>query len=199
MLSKIRAHHWAILIAIVVALIFWLARPRPAGEPPPHGSVGNSPAVPSQNAPNAPPSNAPAGRLSRQAAAAKVAEERRRHDDVAARIHQAQTGAAPQTLDAPYIGARIRELQPLLQECYSLALREHPELQGRLVLSFAIVAEPSLGGVVESLEFVSGDAGVVDPTLRECVRATIETQTFAPPDQGGRVSVTYPFVFAQHK
>jgi hypothetical protein len=202
MLSKIRAHHWAILIAVVVALVIWLARPRPAGGPastatnPPAANPAN-PAHPDA----AHPAASPPGRASlrRQAAAAQVAEDRRHHDDVATRIHQAQAAGAKQTLDGPYIKGRIQELQPLLKECYELALRERPNLAGRLVLSFDIVGEPSLGGIVESLEFVGSDGGIVDTNLQECVRATVETQTFAPPESGGRVKVTYPFVFAHDK
>ena len=195
-----RRHWWAVLIAAVVALVVWLARPRPAGE---HADRRADPNAGNPNPPSAAGANAnpgrnflrrsdPAATMRRAAAAGRVDEERRHHDDVAARIHQADP---KQQLDGPYIKARIHDLMPLVRECYDLALRERPTLEGRLVLSFEIAGEPSLGGVVESLEFVSGDGGVVDTTLQDCVRATIETQTFAPPDNGGRVKVTYPFVF----
>jgi hypothetical protein len=188
-----RRHHWAILAAILVALVVWLARPRKAGEPP----VVDQKQESAQRSTEKPASQNLALQHLRQAAAEKVAEERRHHDQVAAAIHQAQTARSQTSvLDGPYIKERIHELQPLINECYELALREHPNLEGRLVLSFAIVGEPTLGGVVESLQFVS-DGGIADTNLQECVRATLETQTFAPPQNGGRVQVTYPFVFSR--
>jgi hypothetical protein len=92
----------------------------------------------------------------------------------------------------------VRALQPLIKECYELALRTQPDLQGRLVVRFEIVAEAGLGGVVEQAQIVrDGDAGVAaSPALDECLKATIESLTFPPPKGRGTIVVTYPFVFA---
>jgi hypothetical protein len=189
-----RRHHWAILLAIVIALVVWLARSKKTSEP---SHAGQAPPVRSEEA--------------EHSALRKVrrhTEDKTRRDELAARISEAQaqsqspsqSGTRPATtpqLDAEYIQGRIRDLLPLLKECYDLALREQPDLAGRLVLHFDIVADPALGGVVESTEIERVDGGANHAALEECVRATVETQTFAPVGKGGRVSVTYPFVFGK--
>src|SRR5207302_599684 len=46
---RMRRHLWAVLAAVVVALIVWLARPRPAGEPPPAAPAADRSARSSAN------------------------------------------------------------------------------------------------------------------------------------------------------
>jgi hypothetical protein len=202
-----RRHHViAVAIGVVVALVVWLGRqrkasPPPADQPPPVEAPQPTTAVGGGKAPEPMP----------KVDDAKRAEAKRKHDEMAAQIHSVQKdreaqqvapnkgvpAVAPQKLDADYIRGRIKDLIPLVEECYELGLREQPKLEGKLVLKFDIVGEPKLGGVVESIEYVrQNDAGILNQTLEDCLKATVETQTFAAPEKGGKTTVTYPFVFA---
>lgn len=101
----------------------------------------------------------------------------------------------PGHLDPDYIRSRVRELVPLLAECYELAAREQPGLEGRLVVEFAIAGEPGVGGIVEESRI--DDASTLrHPTLDECVRETMYTVELHAPEGGGRVTVRYPFTFS---
>jgi hypothetical protein len=98
-------------------------------------------------------------------------------------------------LDKDYIQARVREdLLPIATECYEAALEDQPKLAGRLVMQFTIVGDESVGGVVSESE-VAEESELQHPALRECIRESIFALTFSPPQGGGTVDVTYPFVF----
>jgi len=63
-----------------------------------------------------------------------------------------------------------------------------------MVMSFDIVGEPDVGGIVDDV--------VLDPTTEiehadmiECMRESMMSMTFDPPQDGGTLRVTYPFVF----
>jgi hypothetical protein len=109
----------------------------------------------------------------------------------------ATDAAAPQaTLDKDYIQARIKEdLVPIAKECYESALEDDPKLGGRLVMKFSIVGDEDVGGVVDEAD-VDPTSDIKHDALRECMRESMLSLSFAPPEDGGTVQVTYPFVFA---
>ncbi|MBX3247145.1 MAG: AgmX/PglI C-terminal domain-containing protein [Myxococcales bacterium] len=102
-------------------------------------------------------------------------------------------------LDPTYIRTAIRDLQPLLRECYDLTRESAARAgeaapQGRLVARFVIGGEPGLGGVVEESEVMS-ESELRHPLLEECLTQTLYTVELPAPEEGGRVTVHYPFVF----
>jgi hypothetical protein len=105
----------------------------------------------------------------------------------------------PASLEPSYIRDRIREdFIPMAQACYESLLTRRPGAEGRAVMSFEIVSDANLGGVVESAEFVGEDGGVPDAGVREgefltCMRESMLTVAFLSPGQSGRVTVRYPF------
>jgi hypothetical protein len=85
---------------------------------------------------------------------------------------------------------------PLLHQCYEDTLRRHPTLGGRLVLTFSIVGDPAVGGIVEDADFAE-ESSIQDDEMRTCVRESLMTLTFdKPPTGGGYVTVKYPIEFA---
>jgi hypothetical protein len=99
-------------------------------------------------------------------------------------------------LDKEYIReVIIDDLIPLAHECYSEALSRFPRLGGRLVLKFTIMGDASVGGIVEGVEVGDGTE-ITDPQMLECMSESMASVMFDPPDGGGAVLVTYPFVFA---
>ncbi|MBW2461891.1 MAG: AgmX/PglI C-terminal domain-containing protein [Deltaproteobacteria bacterium] len=103
---------------------------------------------------------------------------------------------APGRLDPAYIREAVRELQPLIAECYELAREEDDSLAGRLVLEFDIEGEAEVGGVIAS-SAIGDESTLRHPTLDECVRETIYTLELPAPEGGGMVHVRYPFTFSQ--
>lgn len=104
-------------------------------------------------------------------------------------------------LDPQYIRDAIRDLQPLLRECYELALEDarssgRETLEGRLVTRFVIGGEPDVGGVIEESS-VMDESDLRHPLLEECFTETLFTVELPAPEEGGRVTVHYPFVFRE--
>ncbi|PRQ06105.1 AgmX/PglI C-terminal domain-containing protein [Enhygromyxa salina] len=98
-------------------------------------------------------------------------------------------------LDPQYIESAIAEqLVPVAIECYESALEDQPELAGKLIANFTIVGAEDIGGIVEDAA-ISDESTLDSPFVRECMRESLMAVSFDPPADGGRVEVTYPFVF----
>lgn len=154
-----------------------------------------------------PTAKAPAPAPAPTDAAAK-ARDRARRDALREQIDAAQRARTHRKADEPsdpeavgelpkeYIRERVREdLIPLALECYSSALEDDEELAGKLVFQFRIVGEPDVGGIVEDAQ-LGPESDIAHPELVECMRESVMSMSFDPPQNGGAMDVTYPFEFS---
>jgi outer membrane biosynthesis protein TonB len=79
---------------------------------------------------------------------------------------------------------------PRFRNCYELALARDPSLAGKVTT--AIVIGPD-GGVAEARV---AESTLTDAELHTCLNGVSLALRFAPPKGGGKVFVTYPFVFS---
>lgn len=178
-----------------------------------HGSVavgaGERAAAAADEAPilagPAPPRPAAAPRanpVTKEVLAARAAERERllQKLSTARSEHRAAAPSAgapePGSLEKEYVREQVREIIPLVKECYSNALEQKPTLAGRVMMKFVISGEPDIGGLVESAEVEEVSEGLRDPGLQECMRESMYAMRFKPPKGGGQVVVTYPFLLA---
>jgi hypothetical protein len=185
------------------------------------GASTTAPALPSVETPSDPgrgptgPQPSPAApikarrvadRESREALVRAIAEARRRREDAAGAASTAGGSVPPGehgTVDEPptgrlskeYIRSVVHEATPLIRECYEMALEEDQNLAGTLRARFSIAGEADVGGLVETVGVEADDGLAVSATLVECMRETVYSLQFDPPEGGGRVDVTYPFIF----
>jgi hypothetical protein len=101
-------------------------------------------------------------------------------------------------LDKEYIQAAVREIAPLLRECYESGLSRDPSISGKIVVDFTIEGEPDVGGVIGDSAIDADKSSLTDPGVRECVKETMYALQIDPPPMGGVVRVAYPFVFASN-
>ena len=94
-----------------------------------------------------------------------------------------------------YIQESLKNVTPLLRECYELASENYSLASGDLTLSFSIEGDPEVGGVVSASE-VTGGSLAENRQLVECVQETIYTLELEPPEHGGAFNVEYPITFA---
>ena len=191
-------------LALVVAAVGWRSRPPPSAKVAavaPAGEREARAAVP------APPAPAASARQARDEMRAQILASLRKRDAGAPPV--LPRAPAPRPSDPPpppaarghyetaYIQEHFREdMFPLLRQCYESALLRRPTLGGRLVLSFGIVGDPSVGGIVEDADFAE-ESSIHDDEMRTCVRESLMTLTFEkPPTGGGYVTVKYPIEFA---
>jgi hypothetical protein len=112
----------------------------------------------------------------------------------------ASSGAEkPGSLDKDYIRERMREIVPLVKECYQQALKRGPTdagaSDGVLKVSFSIIGDPELGGVIEDSQVLEDTPLAANAGLAECVQESMYALQLKSPKGGGRVKVTYPFRF----
>lgn len=146
-----------------------------------------------------------------RAALARVFADRGSALDAGATPSSASATTALGNLDPNYIRQRIRgDFIPMASRCYDLLLSRRPGFAGRMVLRFRITAHEQLGGIVEEVSVAparDGDAGDADAdasldagarsvfgddAFETCVRESMMTVAFAPPERGGSLSVSYP-------
>jgi len=193
-----------LLIAVAAATAIWLGlrgseRARPAAAT---GSPSAPPAAVS-GAPT-PGSGSPRSRVRRledPAARAEIlrqvrAVHARRGAPAAARWGTTPAPALPPaTIEKEYIRASVRELIPLIVECYEQGLARDPTLGGSIIVDFTIEGEPGVGGVVGESAIDAQASTLSDPEVRECVQETMFGIEIEPPAGGGVVTVRYPFEF----
>lgn len=92
------------------------------------------------------------------------------------------------------IRERVREVVPLVRECYELALETSPGLEGTLIVAFEIIGDPEIGGVIETSE-IAEESSLRHPELEECVTESMYSIEVDPPPGGGRMKVRYPMQF----
>jgi ferric-dicitrate binding protein FerR (iron transport regulator) len=220
----------AIAAAVVVAVYEGRAEVRQPATSPQVVEAGGQVAV---AAPPAKPAFTPV---------AKTVKDRAKHDEIAAAIAQARAArtsgvagggggslpggsalapdpGAPPTVDLTpgelskeEIRTSVREVVPLLTECYSLLLEKYPHVGGRVTAKLVVESEPDVGTIVTMQENESKsdmkmvleagqspkDFGTDMADFNQCLTATLESVAMPPlgDKDGGRVEINYPFVFA---
>lgn len=194
------------LVLVTGGAALWIARDGSEAAPPAAPAAVSAPRAPGATAPPSPATPSPPPRVRRL-------PDRRARDELLATIRDhyqrrtgapaATTSAAPApalppvaTLDKAYIRAAVRELLPLLSDCYAEGLTRDPALAGDVVVDFTIEGEPGVGGVIGDSKIDPERTEIADPTVRECIQETMYALEIDPPAGGGTVHVTYPFRFS---
>ena len=93
-------------------------------------------------------------------------------------------------LDATSIRSTIREQMGQFRFCFEWQLHRHPELAGRVTMRFVIGPD---GTVTEA---TIADDALGDPTVLRCFQGIVGRMRFPAPEEGGNVTVNYPFVLS---
>lgn len=95
-----------------------------------------------------------------------------------------------------FIQERVREdMFPLAKSCYENLLQIQPDAGGRLVLSFELISDEALGGVVNNA-VVDESSTLRNKDFDECITESLSSIYFDHPQAKGRTTVKYPIVFA---
>ncbi|MDP8257626.1 MAG: AgmX/PglI C-terminal domain-containing protein [Candidatus Alcyoniella australis] len=98
-------------------------------------------------------------------------------------------GAVSGKLDRGVISSYVRSKMGGIRSCYERELKKNPALSGKITVTFTVGGD----GKVSSAS-VAG-ATLNDPSVQSCVVRMVRRWRFTPPEDGGAVTVTYPFVF----
>ena len=99
-------------------------------------------------------------------------------------------------LEAAYIKQQMREILPLVKECYenALAVSKDKNINGRIIVKFSIIGDPELGGVITKSELAEKDQSM-PKDFQVCIRETMYALQLKAPKNGGQINVSYPFNF----
>jgi RNA polymerase sigma factor (sigma-70 family) len=98
----------------------------------------------------------------------------------------------PTALSKATLRYAIREVQPLLYECYKAAADRLPRRTGVITAGIRFVTEPGIATIVDSAS-VDGEL-VADAGMAECMRETLLSIQMPPMSEATVVDVNYPFV-----
>ncbi len=132
---------------------------------------------------------------------AKIAEQIDRARSQRAALHAPASPALPRAQLDPNdldnfkttFRDAMREVLPLLAECYTAARGKLPA--GELVVKahMALVGDPDVGTLIDADRL---DANVPVPReFDDCLRDTVQKLELPPLAEGGKVTITYPLVF----
>lgn len=122
--------------------------------------------------------------------------------EVAAAAKQGRFVPAPEgpdggRMDPSYIQEVIRgDFVPMAKKCYEELLTRKKKAEGRVEMSFTIVADEKQGGILEDVAVDHDDGGLADEKMTTCLRESMSTVAFRPPAHGGVVTVVYPLHFS---
>ncbi len=108
----------------------------------------------------------------------------------------------PPAMDPDEIRTSVREVIPMLAECYTMA---PPAVHaggagGELTVEMTVSGEPDVGTVIEDATLSEGDAHLLgDADFTECLRQTLLSVEMPPLSAGGSVVIRYPFAFADQE
>lgn len=101
-----------------------------------------------------------------------------------------------ETIGGDYVRAAVKDIVPLVAECYDRAIERDANIAGTIVVKFTIVGEPSVGGIIDNSAIDADATTIRDPQMQECVQETMHAIQIDPPAHGGQIAVTYPFAFS---
>lgn len=102
----------------------------------------------------------------------------------------------PGKLAATDVRKAVRELVPLLAECYDAALPRLTKQDGGITISLLFSGEPEVGTLIQSAEITGDDNLTKDAELVECFQHTLLSIELPPMAERGEVTVTYPIKFS---
>jgi hypothetical protein len=103
----------------------------------------------------------------------------------------------PTGLPVEYVREAVREIVPLLKECYHMELEERGAVSGKIVLGFDLVAHDEHGGLVEEASVLETELSKeISDSFAECLRETLYAIRLEAPEWSGRHTIRYPVIFS---
>ncbi|HVJ90161.1 MAG TPA: AgmX/PglI C-terminal domain-containing protein [Labilithrix sp.] len=104
-------------------------------------------------------------------------------------------------LDRAYTKSIVQDdLLPRAMRCYQELVAREPDAAGRIEVSFKIMGDDELGGIVEQVDLDGKLASPLgDAAMQTCIRESLLRLSFRPPPKDGWATVVYPMEFGQRE
>jgi hypothetical protein len=95
------------------------------------------------------------------------------------------------------IRAAMREVIPILAECYQAEMDNMADEQTRIVAELTLTGDPDVGTLVDAHQIFDDKQKPLATKFDDCLRTTFQLIALPPLAEGDRVEVRYPFLFAK--
>lgn len=98
-------------------------------------------------------------------------------------------------ISAVEIRTAMREVIPILAECYEVALPSLPDPHVEITAEMTLTGDPDVGTVIDAKQVTDKAGQPLPAKFDDCLRSTFQTLALPPLTEGDEVDVRYPFVF----
>jgi hypothetical protein len=98
-------------------------------------------------------------------------------------------------ISAVEIRAAMRDVIPILADCYSAALPTLPDSHVEITAELTLSGDPDIGTVIDAKQIADKGGQPLPAGFDDCLRSTFQTLALPPLQEGDQIEVRYPFVF----
>jgi hypothetical protein len=188
----------AVLIAAIIGAVWYLQRTTPK----------TSAAAMHEPAPVERPAPAPIGKVTklgsveeRKLLAERIEKARATRAKGSTTAMATSAPAAPRLPDEATpistveIRTAMREVIPILTECYEAALPSLPDPRVEITAEMKLTGDPDIGTVIDAKQITDKAGQPLPAKFDDCLRSTFQTLALPPLTEGDEIDVRYPFVF----
>ena len=93
--------------------------------------------------------------------------------------------------------AAMKEIVPMLAECYEAEMDSIPEAQTKIVAELTLTGDPDVGTLIDAKQLATDEGKPLSTRFDDCLRGNLQLLALPPLAEGDRVEVRYPFLFAK--
>lgn len=142
----------------------------------------------------------------RRQLADRIAAARSSHATPAASVHAPSAPSLPaEAVEANQaatlkveIRSAMRDVIPLLTECYEAALPQLADDKTKIVAELTLTGDPDVGTLIDAKQLADDTGKPLPATFDDCLRSTFQSLALPPLAEGDTFEVHYPFVFAKN-
>lgn len=98
-------------------------------------------------------------------------------------------------ISAVEIRTAMREVIPIITECYEAALPTLPAPHVEITAELTLTGDPDIGTVIDAKQIADKTGQPLPAGFDDCLRATFQTLALPPLQEGDEIEVRYPFLF----
>lgn len=98
-------------------------------------------------------------------------------------------------ISAVEIRSAMREVIPILTECYETALPTLASPRVEITAQLTLTGDPDIGTVIDAKQIADKTGQPLPAGFDDCLRSTFQTLALPPLQEGDQIEVRYPFLF----
>lgn len=96
------------------------------------------------------------------------------------------------------IRTAMRDVIPLLGECYEAAMPDLAEPETRVVAELTLTGDPDVGTLIDAGQVLDEEGKPLPAAFDDCLRRALGSLALPPLAEGDQLEIRYPFVFAKN-